>query len=164
MASGAPHLCYWRLGRLDRHTPRTNDPATWRNIRHLESTTSRQAGYVGVQQEGYAMIHNMSRVKTCQNCHLASRPPCSTHSILIPTELLPVRSAQTYADEVQRRTHCWPSHHGKMAWGLRHRHHDGLFCWGGTWLATGVFLGKKTHVFLAFGSQVGILILGSCIV
>ena len=87
MASGAPHLCYWRLGRLDRHTPRTNDPATWRNIRHLESKTSRQAGYVGVQQEGYAMIHNMSRVKTCQNCHLASRPPCSTHSILIPTEL-----------------------------------------------------------------------------
>ena len=87
LASGAPHLCYWRLGRLDRHTPRTNDPATWRNIRHLESKTSRQAGYVGVQQEGYAMIHNMSRVKTCQNCHLASRPPCSTHSILIPTEL-----------------------------------------------------------------------------
>ena len=161
MASGAPHLCYWRLGRLDRHTPRTNDPATWRNIRHLESKTSRlrRSATRGIRHDTqHVKSQNMSKLPSCIKTTMLDTFYTDSNGTFC------LSAVRRHADEVQRRTHCWPSHHGKMAWGLRHRHHDGLFCWGGTWLATGVFLGKKTHVFLAFGSQVGILILGSCIV
>ena len=68
MASGAPHLCYWRLGRLDRHTPRTNDPATWRNIRHLESKTSRlrRSATRGIRHDTqHVKSQNMSKLPSC---------------------------------------------------------------------------------------------------
>ena len=147
MASGAPHLCYWRLGRLDRHTPRANDPATWRNMRHLEFQQSglRRSATRGIRhdtQHGKSMQES-KHVKTVESGTKTLRPSCSKHCTPIPTEHLPVRSTQTYADEVQRRTHCWPSHHGKMAWGLQHRHHAGLFCWGCTSLAINVFNMEK---------------------
>ena len=68
MASGAPHLCYWRPGRLDRHTPRTNDPATWRNIRHLESKTSRlrRSATRGIRHDTqHVKSQNMSKLPSC---------------------------------------------------------------------------------------------------
>ena len=56
------------LGRLDRHTPRTNDPATWRNIRHLESKTSRlrRSATRGIRHDTqHVKSQNMSKLPSC---------------------------------------------------------------------------------------------------
>ena len=162
MASGAPHLCYWRLGRLDRHTPRTNDPATWRNIRHLESKTSRlrRSATRGIRHDTqHVKSQNMSKLPSCIKTTMLNTFYTDSNGTFC------LSAVRRHMQTRYRGGHtAGPHTMARWRGACDTDNHDGLFCWGGTWLATGVFSRKENSCFPCLWKQVGILILGSCIV